>query len=110
MRRDETDPASTRRPSPPQRQVPPPLLLLALPARRPGADGARVEVVVEGRAVPAAEVDDLQVDLAPGLLGKHPLQVALGGLDVLAARQAPAGGQTVDVGVYRKGRQPEGLV
>jgi hypothetical protein len=57
----------------------------------------------------AAEVDDLEVDAAPGRLGEEALQVALGLHHAAAAREPPAGGEAVDVGVHREGGRPEGL-
>src|SRR3954471_2052441 len=94
---------------PPQSPIPPPLGPLPLLTRRPRADRARLQIVVQRRAVLPAEVDDLKVALPPGLLGEEALEVALGGLYVLAAGQAPAGSQAVDVGVHRERRLIEGL-
>src|SRR5262245_51691871 len=54
--------------------------------RSPGTDRTFRLVVVAGGAVFAAEVDDLQVPLAPLLGRPQLLQVALGLLHVLRAR------------------------
>jgi hypothetical protein len=65
--------------------------------------------VAPRRAVFAPEVDDLEVDASPGGLGEEALQVALGLHDAAAAREAPARGEPVDVGVDGKGRHAERL-
>ena len=62
-----------------------------------------------GRAVLAAEVDDLQVQGVPVLGGEQPLAVPFGLRDVLASRQAPAIDQAVDMGVDWEGRHAEVL-
>jgi hypothetical protein len=56
-----------------------------------------------------SEQDDLEVQAAPGQRRIQLLEVALGLLDRPAVREAPAGGQPVDVGVDREGGLAEGL-
>src|SRR5262249_46141716 len=89
---------------------PPPRLGPPAGARgRPGADGAGVEVVAEGGAALAREIDDLAVDLPPALGREEALQVALRLLDALSRREPPARRQAVDVGVDGEGRLAERL-
>ena len=57
----------------------------------------------------SAEVNDLQVEFIPGLLGKEALEILLGLLDRFPVGQAPSLGQTVNMGINRKGWDTEGL-
>ena len=50
----------------------------------------------------APEIDDLQVELRPGVLGKDRLQVAFGTLDGRSVRESPSRGEPVDVRVDGK--------
>ena len=61
------------------------------------------------RAGLPTEVDDLQVEGVPAVLGEEDLEVTFGPSDVGAVRETPTRGQAVDVGVDRKGGNAEGL-
>src|SRR5207245_2191192 len=74
---------------------------------KPRADRALAHVVASRRAVLAAEVDQLQVPLAPFLPRKELFQIGLRLPDILSFRQTPAFRQAVDVRVDRKGRLAE---
>ncbi len=65
--------------------------------------------MAEGRAVLAAEVDDLQVAVVPPVAGEHRLQIVFGAFHVRPVRQAPSEGESVDVGVDGERRHAEGL-
>jgi hypothetical protein len=58
----------------------------------------------------AAELDELEVQAAPGERGKELLEIALGLLDGAAAREAPARRQPMDVRIDGEGRLTEGLL
>ena len=57
----------------------------------------------------AAVENDLEVEAVPGLAGEELLQVALSLDDVFSGGEFPAGGEAVDVRVYGKCRDAEGL-
>ena len=61
------------------------------------------------RAVLPAEIDDLEMERVPALAREYRLEVALDLLDVARARQLPAPGEPVDVGVDRERRLLERL-
>ena len=73
------------------------------------AQSTGVEVVRARRAMLPPEVDDLQVQLVPALFREGPLQVLLRLHNVLAAGQAPAVSEAVDVCIHREGGLAEGL-
>ena len=72
-------------------------------------EGAVRGLVAAGRAVFAAEVDDLQMQGVPALLGKEALTVFFGLLDVFAIGQTPAVDQPMDMGVDGKSSYAEVL-
>ena len=53
--------------------------------------------------------DDPQMKFVPAVLGKELLKGPFRVRDIFPARQLPALGETVDVGVHREGRYPKGL-
>ena len=67
------------------------------------------EVVAAGRAVLAAEEDDLEVPVVPRLDREHSLEVGFGAFDRRAVREAPPVGEAVDVRVDGEGGHAERL-
>src|SRR5207249_6346185 len=84
-------------------------ILPAMSSGRPRADRARRRIMAQRRAVAAAEVDHLEVELAPGAARKDAAEVALGARGRARARQSPAAREAVDVGVDRERRFAERL-
>ena len=75
-----------------------------LPAERAG--GA---IAASSRAVLPPIKNDLQMKFVPGFFGEQFFEVVLGLLNAGAGTKAPALRKAVDVGVNRKGWNPEGL-
>ena len=65
--------------------------------------------MVERGTVLPAKVDDLQVELVPGLPGEDALQVFFDVIGGLAVGEPPTPRQPQDVGVDRERRDTEGL-
>lgn len=61
------------------------------------------------RTVLAAIIDHLQVKRIPSVIGKQPLKVPFRLLDISPLGQLPALGQSMNMGIYRKGGNPKGL-
>lgn len=62
-----------------------------------------------GWAVFSAEIDDLEMQFVPLILGEVRFEVALGLDDGAAARETPAVSEAMNVGVDGKGGYAEGL-
>jgi hypothetical protein len=65
--------------------------------------------MVAGRAVLAAEEDDLEMTAVPRLAREHRFQIAFSVFDAGAPTQTPAGAQAMNMGVDRKCRMSECL-